>query len=85
MPSISMFYGIIIYMYRDDHRPPHFHAYYQDFKAVFSMKGELMEGKMPHKQAALIKAWALLHEDELNANWELAEAQQALYKIDPLR
>lgn len=85
MPSISMFFGIIIYMYRDDHRPPHFHAFYQDEKAVFSLDGELMEGRMPRKQCALIKAWAILHEDELRANWTLAEAKQALYKIEPLR
>ena len=24
MPEISKFYGIIIYMYIDDHNPPHF-------------------------------------------------------------
>lgn len=26
MPAISMFYGILIYMYYQDHVPPHFHA-----------------------------------------------------------
>ncbi|MCD4786763.1 MAG: DUF4160 domain-containing protein, partial [Desulfobacterales bacterium] len=36
MPTISMFYGIIIRMYcfPGEHNPPHIHAYYQDFKAV---------------------------------------------------
>ena len=30
MPEISKFYGIIIYMYIDDHNPPHFHVWYDD-------------------------------------------------------
>ena len=28
MPEISLFYGIRITMYYDDHNPPHFHAEY---------------------------------------------------------
>lgn len=28
IPTISMFYGIIISMYFNDHMPPHFHARY---------------------------------------------------------
>jgi len=28
MPEISRFFGIVIKMYWDDHKPPHFHAFY---------------------------------------------------------
>ncbi len=42
-------------------------------------------GSLPPKQAALVKAWALLHQDELCANWELAMIDEKLYKIDPLK
>ncbi|WP_306672542.1 DUF4160 domain-containing protein, partial [Acidithiobacillus ferrooxidans] len=28
MPIISMFYGILIQMFWQDHAPPHFHALY---------------------------------------------------------
>ena len=28
MPEISLFYGIRVTMYYDDHNPPHFHAEY---------------------------------------------------------
>jgi Domain of unknown function (DUF4160) len=31
MPTISMFYGILIKMFFDDHAPPHFHAEYRDY------------------------------------------------------
>ncbi len=85
MPTISMFYGIIIRMYHDDHNPPHFHAVYGDKKAIFNTKGELLEGDFPKKQTKLVTAWALIHEDELNANWKLATDGESLFKISPLK
>jgi len=86
MPTISMFYGIIISMYNNgEHNPPHFHAHYQGKIAVFDMDGNLTEGEMPKKQTKLIAAWAEIHRDELLANWELAINEQPLYKIEPLR
>ncbi|MHC4473302.1 MAG: DUF4160 domain-containing protein, partial [Planctomycetota bacterium] len=30
MPRISEFFGIAVYMYFDDHSPPHFHARYAE-------------------------------------------------------
>lgn len=85
MPTISMFFGIIITMYYDEHNPPHFHATYQDYKAAFNLDGELITGEMPKRQQKFIAAWAEMHRDELLANWQLAENEQQLYKIDPLR
>ena len=86
MPTISMFYGIIIRMYNTgEHNPPHFHASYQGQQAIFNMEGELIEGSMPKPQCKYIAAWAELHKDELMANWELAMSEQPLYKIEPLR
>ncbi len=85
MPTISMFFGIIIRMYNNgEHNPPHFHATYQEYNAVFNMDGELTDGNMPKRQIKLISAWAEIHKDELLANWELAMSEQSLYKIDPL-
>lgn len=86
MPTISMFYGIIIRMYNNgEHNPPHFHATYQEYNAVFNMDGELTDGDMPKRQIKLISAWAEIHKEELLANWELAMNEQPLYKISPLR
>ena len=38
MPTISRFLGIIITMYFDEHNQPHFHAKYNEHKAVFFNK-----------------------------------------------
>lgn len=84
MPSISMFYGITIYMYMKEHYPKHFHALYGEYSASFDFEGNLVDGKMPAKQCKLITAWAVLHSDELNANWELARKHEDLYRIEPL-
>jgi hypothetical protein len=86
MPTISMFYGVLIQMYNNnEHNPPHFHAIYGEFKATFNFDGEVVEGSFPKKKQKLIAAWAVLHEDELNANWQLAMSGETLIKIEPLK
>jgi hypothetical protein len=41
------------------HHVPHFHAYYQENAAVFSISPvELVTGTMPQRQQRLIEAWA---------------------------
>lgn len=85
MPTISMFFGIIIRMYYDDHNPPHFHTEYGDFKASFDLDGNVLNGKLPRKQLKLVQAWTIIHQEDLEANWKLAINGEKLFKIDPLR
>ena len=40
MPEISLFYGIRVTMYYDDHNPPHFHAEYNGNKAIIRIDEE---------------------------------------------
>ena len=57
MPTISMFYGIIIRMYCSprEHNPPHIHAYYQDYKAIIDIRTcEISEGKLPQNKRNLL-------------------------------
>lgn len=88
MPTISIFYGILISMYFEkdgQHSLPHFHARYGEHKAEFDFDGEILAGKMPPRQAALIKAWALIHQEDLRVNWELAMNDEQPFRIDPLK
>lgn len=85
MPSICMFFGIVIYMYAEDHNPPHFHARYQSYKAAFDFSGDMIAGILPVKQRKLVPAWAVMHADELEANWELVRRAEMPYRIDPLK
>ncbi|MBV5310670.1 DUF4160 domain-containing protein [Chromatium okenii] len=50
MPTISMFYGILIQMFFREHSPPHVHVKYGDYKAVIAINPpELTEGKLPRR------------------------------------
>jgi hypothetical protein len=89
MPSISMFYGIIVTMFFEDnkqHNKPHIHVRYQEYEAVFEIfDGEVIDGKLPKNKLRLVQAWIELHRDELIANWELAVAGRNVYPIEPLK
>ena len=61
MPTLSVFYGIIITMYREiggKHSVPHFHAEYQGQEAAISFDGEVLDGSIPKKKLKLAIAWA---------------------------
>ncbi len=89
MPTISMFYGIIIAIFYQEtvrHNKPHIHARYQDQKASVSIEdGELLAGKFPAKQLKMVQVWIDIHQDELMANWELAAAGEEPFRINPLQ
>jgi hypothetical protein len=89
MPTISMFYGIIVYMYFFDnerHKLPHIHAKYQGQTAAFSIiDGVLLTGEIPISKAKLVQAWIEIHREELLADWELAVIGEPTFRIDPLK
>jgi len=88
MPTLSMFFGIIITMYQEvggKHNIPHFHAEYQGEEIVISLNDQIIEGSIPNKKLKLVLAWAEIHKEELEANWKLLSEGREYFKIDPLR
>ena len=82
MPILSIFFGIIVRMRHDDHPPPHIHAEYQGFEALVEIRtGEVKEGQLPKKAAAMVKEWCLQHQAELLANWQHAERFEPMERI----
>lgn len=86
MPRISFFYGIGIWMYWNEgaHARPHFHARYAGRIASIDFSVEVIAGSLPLRALALVTEWALLHQDELVANWERARRDEPLEPIEPL-
>jgi hypothetical protein len=85
MPRLAAFYGIVIYMYRPDHPPPHFHAQYGEHVAQIELAtNQVLAGSLPTRALRLVEEWAQLHPDELLENWTLAQALEPLVPIDPL-
>ena len=89
MPELSRFFGIIIRMFAEPsepHHTPHFHAYYQEEEAVFSIAPiDVVAGSIPQRQRRLVEAWAELHQDELIADWKLLLDGRRPAQITPLQ
>ena len=69
-------------MWHDDHPPVHIHAEYQGFEALVSVQtGEMLQGSLPRKVAAIVKEWCLNHQAELLENWDKAQRFEPLDKI----
>ena len=85
MPEISRFYGIIIYMFFEDHSPPHFHVKYQEYEATVNINDGIVKGVMPRRALRLIYDWLDLHKEELIENWRLSELRKPFNKIEPLK
>ena len=59
MPILSMFYGIIVRMYKElggKHNMPHIHAEYAGEEVVMSLDGEIIEGSIPKNKLKLLVA-----------------------------
>ena len=88
MPTLSMFFGIIIRMYYapKEHNPPHIHAYYQNYKTVIDINTcEIIEGEIPPRQLRLIIAWIEIHREDLLADWKLCQNGEKPFAIEPLK
>lgn len=86
MPTISMFRGIKVFINWKDHMPPHFHAKYGSEEVIVNIKDiEVIDGKIPSKQLKMLLGWAAFHQEELLENWELAQQNEELFQIEPMK
>jgi hypothetical protein len=86
MPEISRFFGIVIGMFWDDHRPPHFHVRYGAHEASVDIRDlTVIEGRLPSRVRGLVVEWADGHRAELLRNWNAVEKGKPLRKIPPLK
>ena len=72
MPTTSIFFGIVVQMYWRDHPPPHIHAFYQGFEALFALE-----------DSALIGGDSLPPSNDLSAAGSINAAAELLDKLGP--
>jgi len=85
MPKISEFFGISVYVYYSEHKPPHFHARYGDDAVEVAINTlAVLCGRLPPRALGLVMEWASARQAELRATWNLAEAHLPLGWIEPL-
>ena len=71
-------------MLYDDHRPPHFHAEYGEYKVTVEIDSGVVQGRFPRRALKALLEWYELHRDDLLEDWVLAEQHQPLNRIPPL-
>ena len=85
MPTLAIFYGIVIQLYWFDHPPPHFHARYADHEAQIDIqKAAVLNGSLPKRALSMVIEWTREHQTELMAAWEAASMGTACGRIAPL-
>ena len=85
MPELSRFLGIVVYMYFNDHNPPHFHVEYGDHRASIAIENlSVLEGGLPSRVLGYVVEWASLHKDELMDDWNMIKSTGKYVKIEPL-
>lgn len=79
--EISRFLGIVVFMYFNEHNPPHVHVRYNEFRAVMDIRSfNLLDGRLPARVRGLVEEWLEMHQDVLLAMW----ASKRFCKIPPL-
>jgi len=84
MPTISRFYGVVVFMNYNEHAPPHFHARYQDQEVSIEIGSSIVQGRMSRRALQMLFEWTEQHREELIRNWERAAAREPLEPIPPL-
>ena len=89
MATLSMFYGIIVKMNKEDREPhhkAHLHAWHAGRQASFDIAtGEVLAGEMDDDDVAMVKVWMKIHREELFANWKMLCEDGTFFRIEPLR
>jgi hypothetical protein len=82
VPTISIFFGMVIQMFWRDHAPPHFHVLYQGHEASVSIEsGEVIAGHLPKTARRILREWAHEHQAELSENWQRGRMRVSFLSI----
>lgn len=86
MPCICEFGGVKIYLYYEDHLPPHIHAISAGQEIQLAIETQkVLAGRFPKNKLQEVIAWTHLRSAELLANWDLAQAGKKPSKVAPPR
>ncbi len=88
MGELARFEDIRIKMYPFDtqkHKEPHFHVIITDGRkaSVSVADGSILEGELTRRHRELVKAWLLVHKEEIWDRWNKAVAGEYVERIEP--
>ncbi len=75
MALIARIDGAKLYMYHNDHPPPHFHVLLAEHRAVFDIRTlRLTRGWLPVAKRTMIVQWARVRIEKLLDAWDVTQA-----------
>ena len=82
MSIIGVVSGTKLYMYPNDHPPPHFHVLFAEYRAVIDIRTvKLSEGDLPKAKLRAIIKWAKSRRVELLGAWDITQQNLIPEKI----
>lgn len=83
MPRVATLGGIKVYLYYDDHEPPHFHAECAEYEMVVVIEtGATLKGDLPRSEKARVLGWAAENRAALMENWRRAREAEPMLRIN---
>ena len=85
MPTIAVFYGIVIRIYFGDHPPPHVHAIYGGNEALVNIDPPaIVAGRLSRRAESLVLEWVTLRRRELLQAWDSAQTGANPGRVAPV-
>lgn len=81
MGAIDILRGILIYMYGQDHNPPHLHIKDGGDWFIITIKDRKVYGRASSKTIRLINEYIDLHEEKLLTLWDKAQRGETIEKV----
>ena len=64
------------------HKIPHVHIFYGEFRASISLEGNVLAGTIPSKQLKIVQHWLNINYSKVLNAWTLASQNKHFEKID---
>lgn len=75
MPTVTLFDGIKLEMFANDHNPPHVHVKYAEHKCLLTIQSATVcAGSMPIKQLRKASIYVENHRESLMNLWHLLQS-----------
>lgn len=81
MSAIDIIRGILIYMYGQDHNPPHLHIKDGGNWFIITIKDRMIAGKASSKTICIINEYIDEHENQLLELWNKAQRGETIEKV----
>lgn len=85
MPELKRIGDIIIYLMFNDtvqHKIPHVHIFYGEYRASVSLEEEILAGQIPSRQLKIVQHWLNINYNKVLNAWTLASQNKHFEKID---